>query len=171
MFSIGNGSGGWIRGREYPFNKQQWIAIFGGCEKCEENSCSQTHEFGWKDVERATGWSLQKQARWLGVDIWELNEGARPARSSGTQQKRRPQNRDALRNSYKRETQVKSADGHVHYGLLKKLKNAGYELPEGFDGNSHAFAEAIGVSHAELATIFKMTERDLRSRGTYTLSE
>ncbi|MEQ6896227.1 hypothetical protein [Microbacterium sp. KR10-403] len=76
-----------------------------------------------------------------------------------------------LKKSYKRETQLRSSDGHVHYGMIKNLAKRGFTIPEGFSGNSDALAQAIGASHSELAAAWKVSETELRQRGTFDLSD
>lgn len=76
-----------------------------------------------------------------------------------------------LKRSYQRTTQLRSADGYVHYGMLKRLHERGYEVPRGFTGDSDALARTMGVGHDELASMWKTTEEDLRQRGEFSLSD
>lgn len=76
-----------------------------------------------------------------------------------------------LRDSYVRESQLRSADGRVHYGMLNRLKKRGYVVPANFRGSSHSLARAIGTSHEELARMWKTSTRELRERGVFEISD
>lgn len=103
---------------------------------------------------------------------YELYDGRGNKRSSGRGWRApRQRNRDALKKTYVRETQLKSEDGYVHYGMLNKLQERGYEVPRDFSGNSHALAMRLGITHEELARLWKTSTSDLRRRGNFTLSD
>lgn len=76
-----------------------------------------------------------------------------------------------LRESYVRQTQLKSSDGFVHYGMLKRLDQSGYKVPKGFRGTSDDLARSIGISHGDLARLWKTSESELQKRGRFELSD
>ena len=166
MFQIGNGRGGFEAAREYPFTKDQWIAIFGGCGDCEEGRCNRWHEFGWQDVERATGWSARKQARWLGVNVWEL-EATKSSKASagahGGSGSRDPHK--ALKDSYERRdhfTVTSKGKDNVAFSIAPALEERGFTLPKNFSGTSEDLAATLKMDHKELAKVWKVSEKELR---------
>lgn len=163
---IGNGKGGWMSASDYPFNREEWLNIFGNCQDCADGRCSRVHEFGYEDVQRATGWSVIRQAMFLGVHPSELAAKGRPESQGGG----KPRFKDrfaALKKGYEARDQFTTYGGskRTHFGVTKRLEEAGYQMPSEFSGNSTQLAQKIGIDHADLARMWTGDEQELRQLG------
>ncbi|MCM3615718.1 hypothetical protein M3672_14900 [Microbacterium enclense] len=151
---------------DYPFNRDEWLNIFGNCQDCAEGRCSRLHEFGYEDVQRATGWSVFKQAMFFGVHPSELAAKGRPDSKEGKRTRFRDRF-EALKRGYEPRDQFTTFGGSkkTHYGVTKRLEEAGYRMPSEFSGNSNQLAEKIGIDHADLARTWTGSEQELRQLG------
>ena len=168
---IGNGKGGWMPASDYPFNREEWLNIFSNCQDCAAGRCTRKHEFGYEDVQRATGWSVFKQAKFLGVMPSELAARGRPDSQSG-RRSRLKDRFEALKRGYVARDQFTTFGGgkQTHYGVMKRLEENGYQLPSEFSGSSDELARRIGIEHADLSRMWTGSEQELRQLGLIKLT-
>jgi hypothetical protein len=121
------------------------------CTECQQNNRSG----GWRDK---ISWGADN-----GEPVGPANE-----------LNRNPLRGRKLANSQKKRSEFMTDDGtpkgYGHWGIAEKLEERGYELPEGFRGNSDQLAATMGIDHKLLARLWRKSEDELRQLPPIRLS-
>lgn len=76
-----------------------------------------------------------------------------------------------LAKSYQRPVAFIDAAGHKDFSMASKMDNLGYKVPRDFAGTTRELAAVAGISHDELAKLWRISEDQLDAKGLINRSE